>query len=323
MTPFEPVRYHYSFPGRRMGQPLASLVGNTPLLPLDRFAAAAAPARIFAKAEWYNPGGSVKDRAAREILREAVDDGRLAPGRVILDATSGNTGIAYAMLGAASGYAVKIVLPANASAERKRILRALGADLVFTPAGDGTDGAILKAREIHAADPGRYFYADQYANDANWRAHYRTTAEEIWRQTEGRITHFVAVLGTSGTFMGTTRRLRELNPAVRCVSVQPDVPFHGLEGMKHMESAMVPPIYDPRLADETLGVSTETAYRAVRTLARREGLLAGVSSGAALAASLEVALREPREPGSLIVTILPDSADKYLGERFWEEEPAG
>lgn len=306
-----------------MGYPLMALVGRTPLLPLERFAEEIAPARILAKAEWYNPGGSVKDRAAREIMLEAERDGRLVPGRVILDATSGNTGIAFAMLGASRGYGVRIVLPANASAERKRILRALGADLVFTPAGDGTDGAILRAREIFAADPGRYFYADQYANDANWRAHYRTTANEIWEQTEGRITHFVAVLGTSGTFVGTTRRLRELNPSVRCVAVQPDVPFHGLEGMKHMESAMVPPIYDPQLADENMGISTEAAYRTVRALARREGLLVGVSSGAAAAASLAVARRLPREGNAVIVTVFPDSADKYLSERFWEEEETG
>jgi len=293
-------------------------VGNTPLLRLDAVTRDLPGVIILGKAEWANPGGSVKDRAAANIVRMAQQDGRLVPGKTLLDATSGNTGIAYAMLGAAMGFPVTLCMPQNASPERKHILKAYGAQIIYTDPADGTDGAIRKARELSAAEPGKFFYADQYSNNANWQAHYLTTANEIWQQTEGRITHFVAMLGTSGTFMGTTRRLRELNPAIRCISLQPDSPFHGIEGAKHMPSAMVPPIYDAKLADENLEISTEDAYVMVKRLAREAGLLVGISAGAAVVGSLEVARREKLKD-AMIVTILCDSADKYLSERFWDE----
>jgi cysteine synthase B len=272
---------------------------------------------LWAKAEWQNPGGSVKDRAAARMILEGEASGALTRGRTILDATSGNTGIAYAMVGAAKGYPVKLCLPANASAERKLILRALGAELVLTNPLEATDGAILEARRLQAADPDKYFYPDQYSNDANWRAHYDTTGPEIIEQTSGRLTHFVAGLGTSGTFMGTGRRLRKFNPAIKLISFQPSGPFHGLEGLKHMESAIVPPIYDPSLADEDLRVTSERAYEMVRRLARQEGLLAGISSGAALAAALDVAKRLER---GILVIIFPDGAEKYLSEKFWNPD---
>jgi cysteine synthase B len=288
--------------------PIIAHVGNTPLMSLERVGADYPHVEFLAKAEWFNSGGSVKDRPALNIILEAERTGQLTPKKTILDATSGNTGIAYAMLGAARGYQVKICLPANVSVERKRILRAFGAELVFTPGGEGIDGAIIRAREIYADDPDRY-------------SHYHGTAQEIWDQTEGRVTHFVATLGTSGTFTGTTRRLKELNADIRCYSVQPDAPFHGLEGMKHMESALVPGIYDESLADGDVGVSTEDAYRQVRALARTEGMLIGVSSGAAVAACFEIAAQIPAGETAVIVTVFPDSADKYLNERFWEEEP--
>jgi cysteine synthase B len=273
---------------------------------------------LYAKAEWQNPGGSVKDRAAARMILEGELSGKLTPDRTILDATSGNTGIAYAMVGAARGYKVKLCVPANASPERKLMLRALGAELVLTnPLEGGTDGAIREARRLYAESPDKYFYPDQYNNDANWRAHYDTTGPEIIEQTSGRLTHFVAGLGTSGTFIGTGRRLRKFNPAIRLISFQPDAAFHGLEGLKHMESAIVPGIYDPTLADEDLRVTTERAHEMVRRLAREEGLLAGVSSGAALAAMLDVASRiEPGVP-AIIVTIFPDGAEKYLSDAFW------
>ncbi len=274
---------------------------------------------ILAKAEWMNPGGSVKDRAAARIVAEAEASGQLRPGKVLLDATSGNTGIAFAMIGAARGFPVTLCLPESASLERKRILAAYGAEIVFTDPGEGSDGAIRKARAMHAAEPERYFYADQYSNDANWRAHYHTTANEIWEQTRGRVTHFVAMLGTSGTFVGTARRLKELNPKVQCISLQPDSPFHGIEGAKHMGSAIVPAIYDATLADHDLGISTEDAYAMVRRLAREEGLLVGVSAGAAVVGCLRLA-RELKGKPAVMVTIFPDSGDKYLSERFWEEE---
>jgi cysteine synthase B len=295
---------------------LLECVGNTPLLKLDRIARPYRPVEIYAKAEWFNPGGSVKDRPALNMILEGERSRSLRPGMVILDATSGNTGIAYAMIGAVRGYPVKVCLPSNASKERKQTLRAYGAELVLTDPAQGSDGAIRKARELYAQDPERYFYPDQYSNEANWRAHYQTTGPEIIRQTEGQLTHFVAGLGTSGTFMGTGRYLREFNPAIRLISFQPDAGFHGLEGMKHMATAIVPAIYDASLADEDLAVSTEEAYRMVRALAREEGLLVGISSGAALAACFQVAgrLREGK-----IVTIFADSGDKYLSERFWEE----
>ena len=305
-----------SWPGIGVGSLLAC-VGNTPLLKLDRIARAVAPVEIYAKAEWFNPGGSVKDRPALNMVLEGERTGALRPGKVILDATSGNTGIAYAMIGATRGYKVQLCLPANASLERKGILRAYGVELVLTDPALSTDGAIEKAREMYKDNPELYFYPDQYNNDANWKAHYETTGPEIIQQTAGRVTHFVAGLGTTGTFVGTGRRLREYNPAIRLISFQPESGFHGLEGLKHLATAIVPGIYDPALADENLWVSTEEAYRMVKRLARQEGLLVGISSGAALVASLQVARRVA---AGKIVTIFPDSGDKYLSEKFWEEE---
>src|SRR3990172_11286181 len=281
-----------SMVSRQSSSSVLDMIGRTPLVRLHRFEREVpAGIELYAKAEWQNPGGSVKDRAAARMILEGEASGKLTPGRTILDATSGNTGIAYAMVGAARGYAVKLCVPANASPERKLMLRALGADLVLTDPLEGTDGSIREARRLYAEEPDRYFYPDQYSNDANWRAHYDTTGPEIIEQTGGRLTHFVAGLGTSGTFVGTGRRLRRFNPAIKLISFQPDRPFHGLEGLKHMESAIVPSIYDPTLADEDLRVGTERAYQMVRRLAREEGLLAGVSSGAALTAVMEVARR--------------------------------
>lgn len=299
---------------------LLARVGNTPMLRLTRLVEEFPGIEILAKAEWTNPGGSVKDRAALRMILDGEQNGLLRPGKVILDATSGNTGISFAMLGAARGYKVRLCLPSNASQERKRILTAYGADLILTDPEEGTDGAIRKARQLYESNRFLYFYADQYNNPANWAAHYSTTAEEIWKQTEGRLTHFIAGLGTSGTFVGTSRRLRELGPRVRLISCQPDSGFHGIEGWKHMETAIQPGIYDPAVADENLFVRTEEAYRMVKRLAREEGLLVGVSSGAALAACLEVAerLRERGQAG-VLVTVLPDNGDKYLSEKFWEE----
>lgn len=302
-----------------LGERLLEHIGNTPLLRLERLGASFPNVEFTAKAEWCNPGGSVKDRAAYSMILEGEQSGELIPGKIILDATSGNTGIAYAMIGAALGYRVRLCLPASASQERKQILRAYGVDLVMTPAEEGSDGAIRRVRAIYAADPDKYFYPDQYSNPANPLAHYRTTAVEIWKQTRGRITHFVAGLGTSGTFMGTARRLREFNPRIRCISVQPDSGFHGLEGLKHMATAIVPSIYDPRLADEDLGIRTEDAQVMTKRLAREEGILAGVSSGAALCGCLEVARHLPRGESAVILTVFPDSGDKYLSERFWKE----
>ena len=302
-----------------LGAAVLERVGKTPLLRLEKVGQAYPNMGFYAKAEWFNPGGSVKDRAALSMVREGERTGALRPGKTILDATSGNTGIAYAMIGAALGYPVTLCLPSNASAERKRILSAYGAEVVLTPADDGSDGAIRKAREIYASAPGRYFYPDQYANPANWQAHYRTTAPEIWEQTGGRVTHFVAGLGTSGTFVGTARRLKELNPAVRCISLQPDSAFHGLEGWKHMASAIVPAIYDPTVADDDLPVRTEDAYAMAKRLARKEGLLVSPSSAAALCGCFQVAHALPRGEQAVIVTVFPDGGDKYLSERFWEE----
>ncbi len=301
-----------------LGQSLLERIGNTPLLRLERIASEFPHVRILVKAEWFNPGGSVKDRAALSMVRAAEASGELTPDKIILDATSGNTGIALAMIGAVRGYRVCLCLPENASPERKRILRAYNAELVLTDPGESTDGAIRKAQAMVAENPGRYHYIDQYSNPNNWKAHYHSTAEEIWRQTEGRVTHFVAGLGTSGTFMGTGLRLRELNPAVRLISLQPDSPFHGLEGWKHMESALVPAIYSPELANENLGIGTEEAYEMVKRLAREEGLLVGVSAGAAMVGALRVARN--CEQAAVIVTVFPDNADKYLSERFWALE---
>lgn len=302
-----------------VGQNLLDCIGNTPLLRLERLGRNYPNAEFYGKAEWLNPGGSVKDRPALEMIREAERAGRLQPGQTILDATSGNTGIAYAMIAAASGYRVKLCLPASASEERKEILAAYGAEIVLTPGDEGSDGAIMRAKEIIAAEPGKYFYPNQYGNPANWHAHYKTTANEIWEQTGGRVTHFLAGLGTSGTFVGTTRRLRELNPAIRCISLQPDAAFHGLEGWKHMPTAIVPEIYDATLADANLTVETEAAYRLVKRAAREEGLLLSPSAAAALEGCFQVASSLHAAEHAVIVTIFPDSGTKYLSERFWNE----
>jgi cysteine synthase B len=300
------------------GTNLLDRIGNTPLIRLERLTAHLPGVRILGKAEWTNPGGSVKDRAASAIVLDALRRELLCPGRRLLDATSGNTGIAYAMLGAALDFPVTLCMPSNVSPERKRILRAYGAEVVWTDPAESSDGAIRKAREL-ARDP-RYFYADQYSNPANWRAHYSGTANEILEQTEGRITHFLAGLGTSGTFMGTARRLKEENPAIQCISMQPESPFHGLEGLKHMATSIVPAIYDPLLADRNIEVETETAYAMAKQLARTEGLLVGISAAAAVAAALRLAEEQSAlDKETVIVTILPDAADKYLSERFWEE----
>src|SRR6201982_3643726 len=304
---------------KRLGLHALDRVANTPLLRLDGVTSELPDVEILGKAEWYNPGGSVKDRAASRIIAEALRTGQLKAGKMLLDSTSGNTGIAYAMIGAARGIPVTLCMPENVSPERKRILHAYEANIIYTDPGDGSDGAIRRARELFAKHPDLYYYADQYSNDANWQAHYHGTANEIWQQTEGRITHFVSMLGTSGTFMGTTRRLKELNPRVRCISLQPDSAFHGIEGAKHMASAIVPKIYDAKLADEDLGIATEDAYKMAKRLAREEGLLVGISAAAAVVGSLNVAERRKKGQPAVIVTILCDSGDKYLSERFWTE----
>ncbi|MBZ5681394.1 MAG: cysteine synthase family protein [Acidobacteriia bacterium] len=305
-----------------LGLSLFDRIGNTPLLRLDAVAQDLPGVALLGKAEWQNPGGSVKDRAAGNIVLEGRRSGAFRAGKILLDATSGNTGIAYAMLGAAEGFPVTLCMPENVSLERKQILQGYGANIIYTDPSDGSDGAIRMARELAAGHPDKYFYADQYSNDANWRAHYQHTANEIWQQTQGRVTHFVSMLGTSGTFVGTTRRLRELNPRIRCISLQPDSAFHGIEGAKHMASAIVPKIYDPKLADQNLEIATEDAYAMARHLSRGAGLLVGVSSAAAVAGSLKVAqqLSLKRGQQAVIVTILCDSGDKYLSERFWTEQ---
>jgi cysteine synthase B len=303
-----------------LGQRNLDRIGNTPLLRLERLVSDLRGIEILGKAEWFNPGGSVKDRAAANIVAEAHADGKLGPGKILLDSTSGNTGIAYAMIGAAQGFPVTLCMPENVSVERKRILHAYGANIIYTDPNDGSDGAIRMARELYAKHPELYFYADQYSNHANWRAHYQGTAHEIWQQSEGRVSHFVAMLGTSGTFMGTARRLKELNPRIRCISLQPDSPFHGIEGAKHMASAIVPKIYDPSLADADLGISTEDAHAMAKRLAREEGILVGISAAAAVFGCLQLAQQLEKNERAVFVTILPDSGDKYLSERFWEEE---
>jgi cysteine synthase B len=304
----------------KLGTSLAGRIGNTSLIRLDKAVRELEGVTMLAKAEWMNPGGSVKDRAAASMVRDAQAKERLVPGKTILDATSGNTGIALAMIGAALGFPVLLAMPSNVSPERKRILKAYGAQVEWTDPDQSSDGAIRRVRELAGNDPERFCYLDQYSNDANWQAHYRTTGPEIWEQTAGRITHFVAGLGTSGTFMGTTRKLKELNPAIQAISMQPDSPFHGLEGLKYMPTSIVPAIYDPSLADRSVAVETEAAYAMAKRLARDEGLLVGISAAAAVAASLQIA-REEASAGreAVVVTILPDSADKYLSERFWEE----
>lgn len=303
----------------RLGERSVARIGNTPLLRMERIGREFPHVQILGKAEWYNPGGSVKDRAAFNIVKEGRRSGKFAAGKILLDSTSGNTGIAYAMIGAAEGFPVTLCMPENVSVERKRILFAYGANIVYTDPADGSDGAIRKAREMYAQEPEKYFYADQYSNDANWQAHYYGTAEEIWRQTESRVTHFVSMMGTSGTFMGTSRRLKELNPKIRCISLQPDSPFHGIEGAKHMASAIVPKIYDSKLADEDIEIATEDSYANAIRAAREEGLLLGISAGAAIAGCLKVARELKKDEEAVIVTIFPDSGDKYLSERFWTE----
>ena len=314
-------------PSSLLGVSLLDRIGNTPLLRLDRLTAHLPGIQLLGKVEWVNPGGSIKDRAASSIVQAAIREGKLTPGHAsksLLDATSGNTGIAYAMLGSAMDFPVTLCMPSNVSPERKNILAAYGAHIIWTDPADGSDGAIRKARELAATEPGKYFYADQYGNENNWLAHYRGTANEIWEQTEGRVTHFIAGLGTSGTFMGTTRRLHELNPAIQCISMQPDSPFNGFEGLKHMATAIVPPIYDPTLANRNIDMPTERAYIMAKRLGRMQGLLVGVSAAGAVAASLGIAEEEARAGReAVIVTILCDSADKYLSERFWTEPTAG
>jgi cysteine synthase B len=297
-------------------QDLLGLIGNTPLLRLGRIGAEFRGVELYAKAEWENPGGSIKDRPALNIVLEAERAGLMSRDKILMDSTSGNTGIAYAMICAARGYGVKLCMPSNVSVERKRILKAYGAEIIYTDPLEGSDGATRKVRELAEQNPELYYYANQYDNDANWRAHYNSTGPEIFAQTGGRVTHFVAGLGTSGTFIGTARRLKELNPNIRCVSFQPDSAFHGLEGMKHMATAIVPKIYDPTVADEDLGISTEEAYGMTVRLARDEGVLVGISSGAAMAASLKVAAKI-RE--GVIVAIFCDGGTKYLSEHFWDE----
>lgn len=294
-------------------QTLLARIGNTPMVEIRRLFRSDR-IRIFAKLEWFNPGGSVKDRAAYNIIRTAEESGELTPAGIIIDSTSGNTGIAYAMIAAAKGYRVLLAVPGNASLERKKILRAYGAEIILTDPLEGSDGALRAIRELYQKAPQKYFYANQYNNDANWKAHYQTTAVEIYRELDGEITHFVAGLGTSGTFIGTTRRLQEFDRRIRAISFIPDSPLHGLEGLKHMPTAIVPKIYDGTLADQNLEISTEAAHAMVLRLVREEGLFAGVSSGAALAAALEVARNIDR---GTIVTVFPDGGDKYLLEEFW------
>lgn len=303
------------------GLSLPERIGSTPLVRLEAPVRGLVGITLLGKAEWANPGGSVKDRAAASMIQDARGRGLLVPGKTVLDASSGNTGIAFAMLGAALGFPVQLAMPANVSPERKRMLRAYGAMVDWTNPDLGSDGAIRRARELAGNDPDRFYYADQYSNDANWLAHYRTTGPEIWQQSAGQITHFVAGLGTSGTFMGVTRRLKEFNPAIQAISFQPDSPFHGLEGLKHMGTSLVPAIYNPHLADRSLEVETEAAYAMVKRLAREQGLLVGISAGAAVVASAKIAAEENAAGRqAMIVTVLPDSADKYLSERFWEED---
>jgi len=299
---------------------LLAQIGSTPLLKLPTLTQSLPGIEIYGKAEYFNPGGSIKDRPALNMIRDGERSGKLDKSKTIIDATSGNTGIAYAMIGAALGYRVKLCLPSNASMERKRILQAYGAEIVYTDPAQSSDGAIRKVREIVGADPEPYFYPDQYNNPANWQAHFETTGPEILEQTQNRLTHFIAALGTSGTFMGVTRRLRQSAPTVQCLSAQPASGFHGLEGLKHMPTSIVPGIYDAALASENVWLETEDAYRMTKRLAREEGVLVGISAGANVSAAVRVAqrLHQQGKPG-VIVTILCDSADKYLSEKFWDD----
>jgi len=304
----------------KTGKSVLDLIGNTPLLSFRRISEPVAPAQVFAKAEWYNPGGSVKDRAALGMILDGERRGLLTKNKTIIDATSGNTGIAYAMIAAERGYKVALALPRNASQERKQCLRAYGAELILTDPTESTDGAQRYVKKLVSENPDKYFYPDQYNNPANWRAHYNTTANEIWKQTGGQITHFVTGLGTSGTFMGASRKLKELTPDIQCISMQPDQPLHGLEGLKHMPTALVPGIYDPSVADDQIEIATEEAQQMVVRLAREEGLLVGVSSGANMLAAMKVAERNKQ---GVVVTIFCDSAAKYLSESFWNEPSGG
>lgn len=299
---------------------LVAQIGNTPLLRLRKVSADLPGIEIYGKAEYFNPGGSVKDRPALNMILEGERSGKLVAGKVLLDSTSGNTGIAYAMICASRGYPVKLCLPANASMERKRILKAYGAELILTDPAEGSDGAIRECRRIFAENPSHYFYPDQYNNNANWQAHFETTGVEILNQTSGHITHFVALLGTSGSFTGTSRRLKQELPMTQCYSAQPSSGFHGIEGAKHMPTAIVPGIYDPDLADRNLWIDTEDATKMVRRLAREEGILVGISAGGNVHAALTVG-RELHAQGKhgVIVTILCDAADKYLSEHFWDD----
>lgn len=306
--------------GAASGTDLLSQIGWTPLLRLSRIMRDYPEVAFYAKAEWANPGGSVKDRAALNIILEAERAGLLNRDKILLDSTSGNTGIAYGMICAARGYRLQLCMPANVSLERKRILAAYGAEVIYTDAAEGSDGALRQSRELYAENPDLYFYGDQYNNPANWQAHYRTTGVEILEQTEGRVTHFLAGLGTSGTFMGSSRRLKEFNPAIQCISVQPDSAFHGLEGLKHMPTAIRPGIYDPAFADENVQIGTEETYAMARRIAREEGLLVGISSAAAAVAATKVAERIRR---GVIVAIFPDSGSRYLSEEFWNEREEG
>ncbi|MER3472732.1 MAG: cysteine synthase [Armatimonadota bacterium] len=302
----------------RQGADIESLIGNTPLIRLRRVTRSLPPSvQVCVKAEWFNPGGSVKDRPAWNMIRVAEQDGRLTPDKIIIDATSGNTGIAYAMIGAARGYRVQLCLPANANPERKRMLRAFGAELILTDPREQTDGAIRRVQQIVEAEPERYFYPDQYNNPANWQAHYHGTGVEIWEQTQGQVTHFVAGMGTTGTLMGTGRRLKEYNPNVRLIAVQPDGPFHGLEGLKHLRTALVPGIYDPTVPDEQMEVSTESANAMARLLAREEGLFVGISAAGAIWCALQVA--EHLSSG-VVVALAPDGGSRYITDPLWEEE---
>jgi cysteine synthase B len=308
-------------PGSRLvASDLPQLIGNTPLIRLERMASDLPGIEIYGKAEFCNPGGSVKDRAALNMILDGERTGKLTHDRVLLDSTSGNTGIAYAMIGAYKGYKIKLCLPKNASMERKHVLQAYGAEMVLSDPGEGSDGAIRLCREIYHADPDRYFYPDQYNNPANWKAHYERTAVEILEQTDRRITHFVACMGTSGTFMGNSRRFHKEVPGVQCISAQPSSGFHGLEGLKHMPTAIVPGIYDPELADDNIWIETEDAYTMCRRMAREEALLVGISSGANLVAARKVG-RKLVEEGKrgVIVTVLCDGAYKYLSEPFWND----
>lgn len=300
---------------------LLDQIGNTPLIRLAKLDADFPGVEMYVKAEFFNPGGSVKDRAGLNMILDGERTGRLAHDKILLDATSGNTGIAYAMIGAIKGYAVKLCLPANASHERKQILKSYGAEMLFSDPGEGSDGAIRLCKQVYDADPDKYFYPDQYNNPANWQAHYNGTGIELLEQTGGAITHFVACMGTSGTFMGTSRRLKHEIPSIQVISAQPSSGFHGLEGLKHMPTAIVPGIYDEKLADDNLWIETEDAYRMTRWLGRHEGLLVGMSSGANVHAAREVARRIAKDGGrGVVVTVACDGATKYLSEPFWNDE---